>query len=246
MSWRPARATMRESSGEESAMKVQDVMTKEVRTIPPEATLKTVAEVFTDAGISGLPVVAPSGELLGIVSEGDILRKEKGVDPRPGGIAGWFFVEFPEVRQKVAARLAGEAMSSPAITIESWQPVQRAAALMVDHQVNRLPVVDDDGKLVGIVTRKDLVRAFVRSDAKIKREILDDVLLHSLWIAPERVAVAVEDGEVTISGQVDTQLDAELVRRLVEGIPGVVSVQSELEWRPAERGDRAWKLPARA
>jgi CBS domain-containing protein len=227
-------------------MKVQDVMTKEVRTSPPEATLKAVAEVLAEAGISGLPVVASSGEVLGVVSEGDILRKEKGLDPRPGGIAGWFFVEFPEDRQKVAARLAGEAMSSPAITIEPGEPVQRAAALMIDHQVNRLPVVDDDGKLVGIVTRRDLVRAFVRSDAEIRREILDDVLLRSLWIAPDRVSVTVEDGEVTIRGQVDTQLDAELVRRLVEQLPGVVSVESQLDRPTPERADRPWKLPARS
>jgi CBS domain-containing protein len=246
MSWRPVGATMTESCRKEPAMKVEDVMTRDVRTISPGATLKAVAEVLSDSRISGVPVVGESGEVLGIVSEGDILRKEKGVDPRPGGIAGWFFVEMPEVRQKVAARLAGEAMSSPAITIEPWQPVQRAASLMVDYQVNRLPVVDDDGKLVGIVTRKDLVRAFVRSDAEIRREILDDVILHSLWIAPERVVVQVEDGEVTIGGQVDTQLDAELVRRLVERIPGVISVQSQLDWHTKEAAERPWKLPARS
>jgi CBS domain-containing protein len=227
-------------------MRVEDVMTKDVRTVEPEATLKAVAQVLTDAGISGLPVVGASGEVIGVVSEGDILRKEKGVDERPGGVLGWFFVDFPEARQKVAARLAQEAMTSPAITVEPWQPVERAAALMIDHQVNRLPVVDDDGKLVGIVSRKDLVRAFVRSDAEIRHEIVDDVLLRSLWMAPDSVVVEVEDGEVRLRGQVDTQLDAELVSRLVERIPGVISVQSQLDWRPERSGERPWKLPARS
>jgi CBS-domain-containing membrane protein len=230
---------------EGAVMKVEDVMTTDVRTIAPGATLKTVANVLTEARISGLPVVGTSGEVLGVVSEGDILSKERGLDDKPSGIAGWFFLEPPEVREKVAARLAGEAMSSPAITIEPWQPLQRAAALMIDHQVNRLPVVDESGKLVGIVTRKDLVRAFVRSDAEIRREILDDVILHSLWIAPERVVVKVEDGEVTIGGQVDTPLDAELVRRLVERIPGIVSVQSDLACQIGHGTDRHSKLPIR-
>ena len=85
----------------------------------------------------------------------------------------------------------------------------------------------------------------MRSDAEIRREILDDVILHSLWIAPERVVVKVEDGEVTISGQVDTKLDAELVRRLVERTPGVVSVQSDLDWQVGEGTDRHSKLSIR-
>ncbi len=227
-------------------MKVEDVMTKDVRTIPPEATLKAVANVLTDARISGLPVVGASGEVVGVVSEGDILRKEKGPDEPPRGVVGWFFAEPPEVREKLAARVVGEAMSSPAITIEPWQPVQRAAAMMIDHGVNRLPVVNDDGRLVGIVTRKDLVRAFVRTDAEIKREILDDVILRSLWIAPDQVAIDVIDGDVTIGGHVDTQLDAELVRRLVERLPGVVSVKCELRSPAPHLAERPWRLPARS
>jgi CBS domain-containing protein len=228
---------MRESV-EGADMKVEHVMTEDVRTIAPGATLKTVANVLTEARISGLPVVGTTGKVLGVVSEGDILCKERGLEDKPTGIAGWFFLELPEVREKAAARLAGEAMTSPAITIEPWQPIQRAAALMLDHQVNRLPVVDETGKLVGIVTRNDLVRAFVRPDDEIRREILDDVILHSLWIAPERVVVRVDGGEVTISGQVDTKLDADLVRRLVERIPGVMSVQSELDWEIADAANR--------
>jgi CBS domain-containing protein len=149
------------------------------------------------------------------------------------------------VQRKVAARLAGDAMTSPAITVEPWQPAQRAASLMLDYGVNRLPVVDDD-KLVGIITRKDLLRAFVRSDAEIKHEILDDVVLRSLWISPERVAVEVHDGDVKIGGQVDTELDAELVRRLVERVPGVVTVQTDFHVGAEAPSEKPWELPSRS
>ena len=225
-------------------MNVADLMSTPVQTIAPDATLKDVADVLTDHRISGLPVVDADGKVIGVVSEADILRKEKGADERPHGVLGWFFFESPDVQRKVGARLAGDAMTSPAITVEAWQPAQRAAALMVDHGVNRLPVVED-GELVGMVTRKDLLRAFVRSDAEIEREILDDVVLRSLWIAPERVSVEVHDGEVRIGGRVDTELDAELVRRLVERIPGVVGVEWGVEWETDTASERPWQLPSR-
>ena len=226
-------------------MHVADLMSSPVQTVPPDATLKQVADTLVAHRISGLPVVDADGKVLGIVSEADILRKEKGADERPGGVLGWFFYESPDVQRKVAARLAGDAMTSPAVTVEPWQPAQRAAGLMVDHGVNRLPVVDE-GKLVGIITRNDLLRAFVRSDAEIKCEILDDVVLRSLWIAPERVAVDVHDGDVKIGGQVDTELDAELVRRLVERIPGVVTVQTDFHWEAGAPSEKPWELPSRS
>ena len=102
---------------------------------------------------------------------------------------------------------------------------------MVDRGVNRLPVVDG-GKLVGIVTRADLVRAFVRSDAEIEREIREDVVLRTLWIAPESLSVAVKNGEVTLAGQVESQDDADLVTAFAGRVPGVVAVDSRLTWLP--------------
>jgi CBS domain-containing protein len=108
---------------------------------------------------------------------------------------------------------------------------------MIDEQVNRLPVVTDDGVLVGIVTRADLVRAFVRSDAEIAAEIREDVVLRALWIVPEQVTVAVEDGAVELSGHVGTRADAELASALTRRVPGVVSVTSSVTW-DTDGGDR--------
>jgi CBS domain-containing protein len=102
---------------------------------------------------------------------------------------------------------------------------------MSDLGVKRLPVVRDD-ELVGIVSRTDLVRAFVRSDAEIAREIKEDLLRRTLWLeVPEAVQVHVERGAVRLNGQVETATDAVLVQKLVARIPGVVSVDAELGWR---------------
>jgi CBS domain-containing protein len=125
-------------------------------------------------------------------------------------------------------------MSSPAVTIDSAGSVPEAASIMVRHAVNRLPVVEN-GRLAGILTRADIVRAFTREDAELAREISEDVILKKFWIAPETVTVTVENGEVTLGGEVEKQSVAELLASYVEHVPGVVSVRSTLSWREADR-----------
>jgi osmotically-inducible protein OsmY len=101
---------------------------------------------------------------------------------------------------------------------------------MLEQGVNRLPVVTD-GRLVGIVTRADLVRAFVRSDSELEREIRIEVLQRALWIPDGMVEVSVVEGAVTLSGVVETETDADVLVRLVQRVPGVVSVASEVGWQ---------------
>lgn len=215
-------------------MRVEDVMTKVVRTVQPETSLKDVAVLLSELGISGVPVVE-NGKVVGVVSEADILVKERGSNPSLGGFVGLLFDELVETRRKLGARTAGEAMSSPAITIGPNRPVSEAAGLMSDRMVNRLPVIADDGALSGIVTRADLVRAFVRSDDEIAREISEDVVLHTLWVEPEAVNVRVDAGEVVLSGHVESEADADLVVELSRRVPGVVSVVSRVTWDPDEK-----------
>jgi CBS domain-containing protein len=105
---------------------------------------------------------------------------------------------------------------------------------MVENGVNRLPVVGEGGRVVGIVTRADLVRVFSRSDQEIAREIEREVVLGTLWVEPARVNVRVARGEVSLSGRLDTRLDAELLPRLVARVPGVVSVSADLGWDAVE------------
>ncbi len=212
-------------------MKIKDVMTDDVLTVSTSATLKETAQLLADLGISGMPVVDAEGKLAGVISEADILYKERGHDRRHGGSFAWLF--FPELldTSKLDARTAGEAMSAPAVTISPDRPVNEAAGLMLDEAINRLPVVDHDGKLIGIVTRADLVRAFTRTDAEIEDEIRKELVSRTFWLEPTEVEIRVVHGDVTIEGEVDTKADADLLPQLISEVPGVVSVEAKLTWK---------------
>jgi CBS domain-containing protein len=212
-------------------MKIKDVMTEDVLTVSTSSTLKETAQLLADLGISGMPVVDADGKLAGVISEADILYKERGHGRRHGGSFVWLF--FPDLldTSKLDARTAGEAMSSPAVTIGPDRPVNEAAGLMLDEAINRLPVVDPDGKLIGIVTRADLVRAFTRTDGEIEDEIRKELVRRTFWLEPTEVQIHVERGEVTIEGEVDTKADADLLPELIAEVPGVVSVEAKLTWK---------------
>ncbi|HEU5216260.1 MAG TPA: CBS domain-containing protein [Gaiellaceae bacterium] len=217
-------------------MQVRDVMTSEVITVRPGTSLKEVATILTECRISGVPVVDEEGRVVGVVSEGDILFKERGPSERKGMLARLTEAHELEERLKHEAHAAAEAMTAPAKTIVAWRPVSAAAAQMLDEGVNRLPVVDDQGRLVGIVTRADLVRAFVRPDADIEREIREKVLARTLLLeSPGAVTVSVVDGKVVLGGSARMRTDAELVPRLVAKVPGVVEVASSIGWREDNR-----------
>jgi CBS domain-containing protein len=209
-------------------MKIHALMTAKVVTVTPETSLKDVARLLVDNRISGLPVCDPEGRVLGVVSEADILVKEEGLVAR-GLLAS--VLEFGPEAQKINARTAGDAMSAPPITIAPGRTVSEGARLMVERGINRLPVVDD-GRLVGIVTRADLVSAFTRTDEEIEREIAEDVLLHTLWISPKCVSIDVNDGEAILGGEVESKTHAAMVEAYVRRVPGVVGVDaSRLRWK---------------
>lgn len=218
-------------------MRVRDLMTAKVLTIGPEAPIKDVAKILVEHRISGLPVCDIEGRVLGVISEGDILYKEHDpTDGHIGGPLGWIVDGSPNHLGAIKARAltAGTAMTAPAVTVAPYESVAEAARLMCERRVNRLPVVKDD-KLIGIVTRADLVRAFTRGDEEIEREIEDDVLARTLWIEKGRVEVAVSRGTVQLGGALHTRSDAELLERLVERVPGVVAVRSNVAWQVDDR-----------
>jgi CBS-domain-containing membrane protein len=208
-------------------MKVEELMQRDVVTVTPGTSLKVVAGLLLELRISGLPVVDADGEVLGVISEGDIVAKEQGTALASPHRLRWLFRGDERGGDRRDARDAGDAMSAPAITVDPLRSIADAARLMTEHGVKRLPVVSQ-GKLVGIVTRSDLVRAFTRTDAEIELEIRDDVLLGSLWIDPTRVRLTVTNGEVTLDGRLETRTQAEILAAYVARVPGVVSVDDSL------------------
>jgi CBS domain-containing protein len=206
-------------------MKVKDAMTTSVITISPDASLKEAAALFAEHAVGGLPVLDGSGSVMGVVTEVDILLKESGESPQ-GGLRGLLHRdETQALESKVNAHTVEEAMSSPAITVEAERSVALAAGLMLDHGVNRLPVVER-GELVGIITRHDLVRAFARSDSELERDIREEAFSGISWT--EDLQLTVKNGEVVLRGEIDSKYDAEAVPDRIRAIPGVVSVDSEL------------------
>ena len=203
-------------------MRIADVMTTKVLTVTPETSLKEVAELLAARGISGMPVVDRDGLVLGVVSEADILQKERRYTKRTR--LDRMFHRHDGADAKRTATTAAQAMTAPAVTVKGSRRVDVAASLMLDRSVNRLPVVDEQGALLGIVTRADLVRAFVHTDDEIGREIRDEVLLHELWLRPEDFQLTVTRGEVSVAGHFATDEDRELLIRRVSLVPGVVSI----------------------
>ncbi|HEX3265074.1 MAG TPA: CBS domain-containing protein [Candidatus Limnocylindrales bacterium] len=219
---------------------VRDAMTPHVITVRPETPLKEVAQILIDANVSGLPVVDDAGKVLGVVSEADFLIKGQGPLAIRHRRLARLLGESGSSRQqlnKLAARTAAEAMTTPPVTIAPSQSLAEAAACMVQRRVNRLPVVEK-GWLVGIVTRADLVRAYLRSDEELASTIRDDVLLRSMWLDPAAFEVEVRNGEARVRGHVDRRSTARIIEESVATIPGIVAVFADITWAMDDRDIR--------
>lgn len=210
-------------------MRLSELISPDPVAVGPETPLKDVARILVEHRISGVPVIGERLEVLGVVSEGDIVAKEAGPHPRESRLVTWLLGGMHVDEEKLAARTAAEAMTSPAVTIEAERSVTEAARLMTDHEIKRLPVVDSEGALVGIVTRSDLVRAFARTDEEIEQEIRD-LIRRTLWIDAPGLGLRVEHGEVRLSGKLQRRSDVELLERFAGVVPGVVTLHSTLRW----------------
>jgi CBS domain-containing protein len=212
-------------------MKVRDIMTRDVISVGTTTPLREVALILAESRISGVVVVDESRTPVGIVSEGDLLAKQLSRPAKRRDALEWIFGEHgdaDELRRR-AAVTAAEAMSAPVVTIDADRPLREVAALMVDRDVNRLPVMAD-GVLAGIVTRADMVRAYLALDDEIASTIREQVLRKTMWLEPTSFDVAVRDGRVEIAGQVDRRSTADIVARLIGVVDGVVSVKADLRW----------------
>ncbi len=207
-------------------MNVRKLMRTPVMTVKPDTALKDVARLLCEFGISGVPVVNDDGAVVGVVSETDILFKELRIDGQRGRLRDVVFRSRRRTQKKAEAVTAGDAMTSPAVTISPEARVADAACLMIDRGVNRLPVVKDD-RLVGLVARADLVRAFIRPDEELAAEV-ERILIDRFWLQPPAVTVDVWDGQVTVTGEVDSTQTALLVEQTLREVPGVLCVSSAL------------------
>lgn len=207
-------------------LRVSDVMTREVITVTEDAPYKEVAAVLAANHISAVPVVNRSGDVTGVVSETDLVRKEEFQRGQPA----WSISRRRHVaRSKAAAVRAGEVMSRPAITIEQSATIPEAARLMAAHGITRL-VVDHDDVLTGIVTRSDLLKAFLEPDERLLQRVRREVVVHALWDDPFSIKLAVQDGVVTLSGEVEQRSTADVAGKLTGEVDGVVGVVNQLVW----------------
>jgi CBS domain-containing protein len=220
-------------------MKISQLMRRDVVVAREAQSLKEAAATLVAHGISGMPVRRQDDRVTGVISEADVLYKERGRAERRGGALAWLLEDdTAEIRAKARARTVAEAMTTPAVTISPSATLAGAARLMLVHGINRLPVVGEDGKLIGIVTRADLVRAFTRSDHEIEGEVRDDILQRVLWIDPSTFTISVRQGEVELTGEVEKPLQVELLQSLVERVPGVVSLRANVGHRDHDRVGR--------
>jgi CBS domain-containing protein len=221
------------------SMTVRDVMTTDVASVHQDASFHVVAELLIDRGVSGVPVVDDDDRVQGVVSEADLLAKEEfkeryyGDDYRPplrarlrhafGGEGSGF--------RKAKGETAGQLMSAPAHVVTPDASVVQAARLMDSRGVKRLPVVDAGGRLVGIVSRLDLIRVFVRDDEEIRSQVMESVADTAVWSPPDAVTVRVSGGVVILSGVVTRHTEAIAVARMAANVDGVVTVRDKLAWK---------------
>ncbi|MFG2823313.1 CBS domain-containing protein [Kitasatospora sp. NPDC048365] len=207
---------------------VHDVMTQEVVTARPDTPFKEVALLFHRNDITAVPVVDEQDRPIGMVSEADLIRKEA-VLPDPEGRHPGLRLK-PADRARAEAETAGGLMTSPAVSARAGWTIGEAARQMDRHRVKRLPVVDEAGRLVGIVSRRDLLQVFLRHDGAIREEIVHDVLGRTLWLAPDDVEVAVHDGVVTLTGRLPRRSLIPIAEQLCRAVDGVVAVHQTLDW----------------
>jgi len=188
-------------------------MTTDVVAVGPRASIRDAARLMYRYRVSGLPVIDFDDRVLGIITEGDFLSME---------------IERVETGQLPSE--VGDVMSTDVKTIDADMDVVGAARFMQAQGIKRL-VVAEDGKLVGIISRFDIVAAFTRPDDLIEDEIREDLIRRVLFMDPETVDVDVSNGVVALIGTTGTRTEARLMEELARRLDGVVDVRSELQWR---------------
>jgi CBS domain-containing protein len=206
---------------------VRQVMMIQVVAVREDVPYKEIVQVLDRFNVSAVPVLDKHRKVIGVVSEADLMARVEFVDD--ASQAPLFERRRRRTaRKKAAGETARELMSVPAVTIGPEASVIAAARLMDDERVKRLPVVNEDGVLIGIVSRRDVLSAYLRRDDDIREEIRRDVLGRVLGLHEPQVCVSVTRGVATLHGAVGCRSVAQIAARLVHGVPGVVDVIDDL------------------
>lgn len=216
--------------------KVGSVMTTNVVRAQYGTPFKEVARLLAAHRISGLPVVDEDDKVIGVISETDLVARQAAT---PGPYEPHRRLAFLSrltrgARRRAAkahARTAGRLMTEPPVIAHADDTVVEAARIMAQHQVERLPVLDKADRLVGIVTRRDLLQVFLRPDGEIRTEVIEDILQRTLWLAPRSIDVAVVEGVVTLTGHMERKSETEIALSMTRRIDGVVGVVDRLTYR---------------
>ncbi|GAA1699761.1 CBS domain-containing protein [Nonomuraea maheshkhaliensis] len=232
---------------------VKDVMTTDVASVEAGAMFKDVAEVLVERGVSAVPVLDGERRVLGVVSEGDLMRKEEFREQYYGESYR------PPLRARLRRRMTGEAdgsgkaggrtaaelMTAPAVTVAPSASIARAARIMDECGVRRLVVVDADDRLRGIVSRRDLLRMYLRDDDETRRRVVEGISPHARWNDRDGILVEVHDGIVTLSGHTRKRSDADAAVRSTRRMEGIVDVEEALTWKENDviEVPVTWRLP---
>jgi len=209
---------------------VSDVMTAHVHVAGPQTPFKLLVRLIEENRVSAIPIVDQHGVPMGVVSESDLLLKERRREL--DGASDLFHARRRrELRAKADGLLASDLMTSPPITVPATISLAQAARLMQERNVRRLVVVDGRGKIAGIVSRSDLLQVFLRGDEELRQEVTD-VLIPALMLqAPANLRVDVRWNVVTLTGALERKSDVEILARLAADLDGVVGVVDRLTYR---------------
>jgi CBS domain-containing protein len=220
-------------------MRVKDVMTTKIVCVSPQQTIADAIRLMGNTHVSGLPVVDPTGKLVGVLSEGDLLRRsEIGTTKSTHWLEYLFRAgHLAEVYKQTHGRRVEEVMSTDVSSIDQSLPLEAAVSLMQKRRIKRLPVMDGD-KLVGIITRADFIRAlgsFVAeaydeaptSDAEIRTRIFNEIE-HQSWAPKGTLDVDVREGKVQLRGTIADERQRDALKVLVENVPGVREIHDHL------------------
>lgn len=210
--------------------RVKDVMTTEVITAGSDTPYKEMVERMYSGSVSGLPVLDEDGRLVGIVTEADLLLAGED-EPRHRTL----LLRWAANPKRLAALAksaqdvrAADIMTKDVVTVHPDDTVREAASILLKAEVKRLPVVDEGGRVVGVVSRRDLLSPYLRPDEEIAREVSEEVIYRTMWIDPTTVRVRVDEGVVRLEGRVDHKSSKELMVELVGRVDGVVGVDDRL------------------